>query len=356
MLIARCDLGHRGVFPRHPGFRIKWSNLTIGPAVDHEKPNQAKIATPRDPKSGSTLSVSLQDVLRRMRSDSGQAKPGQEKIEAALEAAQKLALQMDTDASAASLAESHEQHTCHACGGLNPRENRFCARCGVPLAEMPDGEAPAPEAVQLINPLASAAGQHHYHHHYHHHYFSTSSETTSSVPEARISTGPISRDSSKGRPAGAGLSRAEIALRKLAQDWALACNTKHIDDLVDLYTSDAIVLRPNVSPVRSTPAIRELFCSVLEAGLGEVQMEPLRVEVFGDMAYEVGRCSMLVPSASGKRREERGKYVILAVRQAGEWKILVDCWSTDLSVALAAEPAKSSAITSTVPRASGKNS
>jgi uncharacterized protein (TIGR02246 family) len=130
-------------------------------------------------------------------------------------------------------------------------------------------------------------------------------------------------------------------LRKLAQDWALACNTKHLDDLVDLYTPDAIVLRSNVPPVRSTAAIRELFFTVLEAGLGEVELEPLRVEIFGEIAYEVGRCTMLAPTAQGKRREERGKYVILAARQAGEWKILVDCWSTDLSLAVGAEPSSS---------------
>ena len=323
--------------------------------MDHEKPNQAKVATPRETKPATTLSVSLQDVLRRLRSDSGHSKPGQERIEAALEAAQKLALQMDTDASVAGVAESQEQRPCHACSALNPRENRFCARCGVPLQELPDGDAPAPDAVKLINPLSSAAGQHHYHHHYHHHYFSTGADVSSAGGETRVATTPVTREASKSRTGAAGLSRAELALHKLAQDWALACNTKHLDDLVELYIADAIVLRPNVSPVRSTPAIRELFCSVLDAGLGEVQMEPLRVEVFGEIAYEVGRCSMLVPSATGKRREERGKYVILAMRQAGEWKILVDCWSTDLSVALTIEPPKPSGI-STAPRPSGKTS
>jgi len=126
----------------------------------------------------------------------------------------------------------------------------------------------------------------------------------------------------------------------------LACNTKHLDDLVDLYAADAIVLRSNVPPVRSTAAIRELLFTLLEAGLGEVQMEPMRVEIFGDFAYEVGRCTMLAPSGTGKRREERGKYVILAGRQAGEWKILVDCWSNDLSLEsaqMASRPSSKSA-------------
>jgi ketosteroid isomerase-like protein len=66
-------------------------------------------------------------------------------------------------------------------------------------------------------------------------------------------------------------------------------------------------------------------------------MEPLRVEIVGEIAYEVGRCTMLMPTATGKRREDRGKYVMVIGRQAGEWKILVDSWTTDLSLEVAAD-------------------
>ena len=92
------------------------------------------------------------------------------------------------------------------------------------------------------------------------------------------------------------------------------------------------MLRPNVPPVRGTAAIREFFFGVLDAGLGEVEMDVLRVEIFGDVAYEAGRCKMLVPTPLGKRREERGKYLIMSIRNAGEWKIVSDNWSTDLSL------------------------
>jgi ketosteroid isomerase-like protein len=69
--------------------------------------------------------------------------------------------------------------------------------------------------------------------------------------------------------------------------------------------------------------------------LGEAELEPLRVEVAGDMAYEVGRCKALVPGATGKRREERGKYLWVCARQSnGEWKLTVDCWSSDLSLTM----------------------
>lgn len=262
-----------------------------------------------------------------------QPKPGQEKVAAALAAAQRVALQMDTDAAGA-VAEAGERRTCHACGNLNPRANRFCARCGVPLQDAPEGEAPSPAEVQLINPLTPTLGQHHYHHHYHHHYFvSSDGAGPVAASEPRVASGVAVTAARARTPGGSGFSRAEAAVRKMTQDWALACNTKHLDDLVDLYAPDAMVLRSNVPPVRSAAAIRELLFSALEAGLGEVEMEPLRVEVFGELACDVGRYTLLAPSPTGKRREERGKYVILVTRQAGEWKILVDCWSSDLSLA-----------------------
>jgi uncharacterized protein (TIGR02246 family) len=129
------------------------------------------------------------------------------------------------------------------------------------------------------------------------------------------------------------VSRAEAALRKMTQDWVQACNTKHLDDLLEFYSPDAMVLRPNVPPIRGAAAIREFFFGALEAGLGEVELDPLRVELLGDVAYEAGRCKMLVPVAMGKRREERGKYMIMFSRQNGEWKAVADTWSSDLSIA-----------------------
>ena len=134
------------------------------------------------------------------------------------------------------------------------------------------------------------------------------------------------------------MSRSEAAVRKLMQDWALACNTRHLDDLVDIYASDAMVLRPNHPPIRGTAAIREFFVTALDSGYGEAELDPLRMEVFGDIAYEAGRCKALVPVAVSKRREERGKYMTLVARQSnGEWKIISDCWSNDLVLAGGAE-------------------
>ena len=155
---------------------------------------------------------------------------------------------------------------------------------------------------------------------------------TSGAPAAEPqSSAPRGR--APGSAAKSAGGRAEAGARQVVQDWAQACNTKHIDDLLELYAADATLIRSSVPPVRSLPAIREYLVSLLEAGLGDVEMESLRVEVMGEIALDLGRCKMLVPVAMGKRREERGKYLIVLVRQpAGTWKILADCWSADLAV------------------------
>jgi len=314
--------------------------------VDQGKPPAPPDKPATEQKLPEETSSGLEDMLRQLSAEMSRSKPTDEKVLTAIEAAHRVAFQMDAARSVGPVAEAQEGRRCPSCGSQNPRRNRFCARCGVPLQAAPEelsGEG------KMANPATTVAGEHHYHHHYHHHYFSSSEETASEgLSDQRGPSAPPSRDISKTH-SPARFSRTETALRQLAQDWATACNMKRLDELVGLYASDAMVVRPNVPPVRSAGAIRELFFSQLEAGLGEVQMEPLRVEIFGEIAYEVGRCTMLMPTATGKRREERGKYVMVIGRQAGEWKILVDSWSTDLSLEVAGD-ARSKSVTTAAPK------
>lgn len=314
---------------------------------DEKRPGPARNA-PAAPEGKLASNSALDEFFNRLKSDMGHPKPGQEAISAALQAIQQLALEVDSEESVKAAPEPDAPRTCVICGAQNREQNRFCAACGVPLLQPPpelEGSAPL-EPVPATPPMqqvpAHPAGQHHYHHHYHHHYFPTADATSQpgGAEPRGASDSSAPRDTRQRAPLpGAALSRAEAALRKMTQDWALACNTRQLDDLVDLYAADALVLRSNLPPVRGTAAIREFFFTALDAGLGEVEMEPLRVELFGDIAYEAGRCKMLVPVAMGKRREERGKYLIIFTRQGGEWKAAADCWSSDLSLGGAAEPA-----------------
>jgi ketosteroid isomerase-like protein len=260
---------------------------------------------------------------------------------AALQAMQRFSLEQSAEESVNLDAETESagRQACPSCGTANRKGNNFCASCGATLLKSPR-QAQTEVAPPSHPPAPEAPGDHHYHHHYHHHYFSSADGMEmGGGPDPRATAGS-GREIVRVRAplGGPSLSRAEAALRKVAQDWALACNTKQLDDLVDLYVPDALVQRPNVSTVRGTAAIREFFFGLLEAGMSEVEMEPLRTELFGDFGYEAGRCKSLVPIAMGKRREERGKYLVLLSRQAnGEWKIVADNWSSDLSLGVGSE-------------------
>jgi uncharacterized protein (TIGR02246 family) len=320
---------------------------------DKDKKNPA-------PSDLSVSSAEMDDLYRRLQPEMRRPRPGPDAIAAALEAAQRLAAEADAeqaaDDTAQELAGNSATVVCRVCGYRNREGTKFCGMCGITVTEGDEAESafpggqehpPSRALAPPANPFldhepesrvatTKPSGQetHHYHHHYHHHYF-PGGEAMAARSAPDFARADVARED-KIRPTAAlrgDMSRAEAAVRRVTQEWVLACNTKHLDDLLDLYVPDAMVLRSNCPPIRGAAAVREFFFGALDAGLGEVEVEPFRVDMVGDLAYEAGRCKALIPSATGKRREERGKYLWVCARQSnGEWKIAADCWSSDLTL------------------------
>lgn len=311
------------------------------------------------PSDSQVRDSELEDLYRGLQPEMRRPKPSPDALAAALEAAQRLAAEADAEQAADDTAEelTNDSTTivCSVCGYGNRKGNKFCGMCGVAVGEreeaepgvLASGERPPSRAIALPpNPFpeeepevrprrnrTSAPETHHYHHHYHHHYFPGGPEGMGVRSGGDVARVEPPRDLRPTAALRGDMSRAEAAVRRVTHEWVLACNTKHLDDLLDLYVADALVLRSNCPPIRGAAAVREFFFGALDAGLGEVEIEPLRVEVVGDLAYEAGRCKALIPSATGKRREERAKYLWVCARQSnGEWKLAADCWSSDLTL------------------------
>ncbi len=349
--------------------------------------NDKKPRSPGLPADPADQSPEINELYRRLQSEMRRPKPGEDEVAAALEAAQRLAAEMDAEDAADDAADGAGDDAgrdirrqpsagvCTVCGHHNRRGTKFCGMCGVAIAATEEpglaiSLAPEPRSSQVpertstgrdgeigASPRGAGNETHYYHHHYHHHYFPEAG-AGGGFPRA---TGDVARDiarEEKMRPNAAlrgEMSRAEAAVRRVTHEWVLASNTKHLDDLLELYTSDAMVLRSNCPPIRGAAALREFYFGALDAGLGEVEMEPLRVDVVGDLAYEAGRFKALIPSATGKRREERGKYLWVCARQNnGEWKLAADCWSSDLTLSmLESDIPAGAAVKTSVPRKSG---
>jgi len=358
--------------------------------VDRDKkPGKLSDATPAPHSDEAAPGIGPSDPApdeanRRLFPEMRRPKPNQEAIAAALQAVQRLTVKMDSETA---VEETTPQTTlsssnaCPSCGHQNREGNKFCGMCGLtidaapkqrravdsPSLELPALESPdaaianlvkeltqapllASEAMQEVHPPEGASsGTHHYHHHYHHHYFEGGVEGAVGAPRANAPESAREADrlriaaAAKGEP----MSRSEAAVRRLTQEWVLACNTRQLDELLDLYSPDALVLRSNLPLLRGAAAVREFFFSALESGLGEVEVEPIRVEVVGDLAHEVGRYSALVPGTAGKRREERGKYLwVFAKQSGGEWKLISECWSSDLTLSNAESDIPKAAIPS----------
>jgi len=304
----------------------------------------------------------LDDFYKKLQPEMRRPKPSPDAIAAALDMVQRLAAQADAENAGGIVAQQITTESvaglCAVCGYQNRGSNKFCGMCGQPVeAEVPGDakkdvsrqpeeertlpvERPRPRQLADMDFSAGAPptpetqqGNHHYHHHYHHHYFPAGEEGVA----PRVSANPAREAEKILRPSpvlrGEAMSRTEATVRRVTQDWVLACNTKHLDDLLELYIADAMVMRSNYPAVRGAAALREFFFAALDAGFGDVEVEPLRVEIIGDIAYEAGRFKALVPGA-GKRREERGKYLwVLNRLSTGEWKLAADCWSSDLTLA-----------------------
>jgi ketosteroid isomerase-like protein len=286
-------------------------------------------------------STDMDELYRRLQPASRRGKAPVEPVAAAVEAVQHLSTEMDVEDAVSDMAKDQSADSatviCSTCSYRNRKGNRFCGKCGSALSGVSGVSASLPAEIERPQgfvapptPQPGANESHHYHHHYHHHYFNGATE--GAYPRGSADAGR----EDKIRPTAAlrgDMSRAEAAVRRITQEWVLACNTRHLDDLLELYVSDALVMRSNHPPIRGAAAVREFFFGALGAGLGEVEVEPVRVEVAGDLAYEAGRCKALIPSSNGKRREERGKYLwVLAKQPNSEWKLAADCWSSDLTL------------------------
>lgn len=128
----------------------------------------------------------------------------------------------------------------------------------------------------------------------------------------------------------------EAAIRKTDADWVKAAGTKDVDAWLAFYSDDVAVLAPNEKTANGKQNARKAVSELLTLPGLSISWEPTAVEVAksGDLAYLYGTYQMTATGPDGKPMSDHGKMVEIWKKQAdGNWKCIVDTWSSDLPAA-----------------------
>lgn len=132
------------------------------------------------------------------------------------------------------------------------------------------------------------------------------------------------------RVGGSGSSMdVESILRGLTQDFSMNFNTGNYDQVAALFASDGLFMAPQHDSTAGPKAIERKLREFGDAGYQDLRLESTRVDCSGDMAMEIGRYTVSVIQENGTRFADRGKFVKVW-RRLGAWRIVADCWSSNL--------------------------
>jgi uncharacterized protein (TIGR02246 family) len=110
-------------------------------------------------------------------------------------------------------------------------------------------------------------------------------------------------------------------------DNVAAKNAAHV---AGVYADDARILMPGRPVISGKSEILAFWKAALDGPVEAITLDTTHIEVSGDLAYGFGTNTILLKPAGEAPREEKGKYVAVYRRQpAGDWKIVVDSYSSD---------------------------
>ena len=99
-----------------------------------------------------------------------------------------------------------------------------------------------------------------------------------------------------------------------------------------LYTESAWLLAPAAAPIRGRTAIEQYWQTGVDAGVRDVDLEPVRFETRRDVIYELGRYAVAVERDGPVA--DRGDYLLVHERQDdGSWRWAVEMFNPDAPIA-----------------------
>jgi len=120
------------------------------------------------------------------------------------------------------------------------------------------------------------------------------------------------------------------ALMKLSRDWSAMVATAPIDDWIDFWAEDAVMMPPGMAPIRGKAAIRAYVESAAKMPGFQIRWEPESVSMSqaGDLAYMIERNVTTIDDAEGRPITSHGNVVTVWRREPdGAWRNVIDMWN-----------------------------
>lgn len=128
--------------------------------------------------------------------------------------------------------------------------------------------------------------------------------------------------------AGAAVAQeTRAAIEAVNKDFLAAFAKQDATAVASLYTANAEAFPPNAAVIRGRAGIAKMWQGVFAAGIASADLKTTEVHAQGPLAYEVGSYAMKLKDGTVA---DRGKYVVVWLKEDGKWKLHRDIWNTDL--------------------------
>lgn len=136
---------------------------------------------------------------------------------------------------------------------------------------------------------------------------------------------------------------AKQAIDAANAQWPRLTSTGHADSLAEFFADDAVIMPPNMAPLRGKEAIRTFFATINTMDpKPTLTLRAGTVVANGPVAVETGRWHWQnAPGAQlppGMPAADSGKYIVRWAEQNGKWVMVDDIWNSDLPLPAAPVP------------------
>jgi uncharacterized protein (TIGR02246 family) len=123
---------------------------------------------------------------------------------------------------------------------------------------------------------------------------------------------------------------ADNAIRALDREFMAGVASGNVDQMMNTYGEDAVLMPPNAPPQKGRAAIRQFWTGFLATGKFKLDLIVDDIAQSGDMATEIGHYTVTVtPAGTNATIRDEGKYILAWRKTNGKWSAYADSFSSN---------------------------